>query len=218
VRKTLSAAILTDTVLDLARPHGFDEAHAIAVSRLAVRLFDDLQLLHRMGQTERIWLRVAALLHDVGKQRDPATHHKIARDVISRASGLPFGKKERRIIALIARYHRGNLPQDTHKHFGRLSRDAQQYVRKLAALLRIADGLDRRDRNPVRNLASEVCKKHVALFVQCRKMMELDKVFRKSDLFEQVYGKKLLIEIITGPSLCDIGLDSDLDYSYALVA
>ena len=72
----------------MGRSEGFDEKHAIDVNELALKLFDEFQDLHRMGNTERIWLETAALLHDAGKPQNKGIHHKLARNMIEDFSDL----------------------------------------------------------------------------------------------------------------------------------
>src|SRR5690606_1728557 len=47
------------------------------------------------------------------------------------------------VIALVARYHRGREPRRKHRAYWALPREARERVRRLSALLRVADGLDR---------------------------------------------------------------------------
>jgi exopolyphosphatase/guanosine-5'-triphosphate,3'-diphosphate pyrophosphatase len=46
-------------------------------------------------------------------------------------------------IANVARYHRGTPPKRKHPNYGMLDRGLRRRIRKLAAILRVADGLDR---------------------------------------------------------------------------
>ena len=50
-------------VLLLAQTCEFEVNHTLHVTRLALRLFDELHSLHRLGQRERNWLIYAGILH-----------------------------------------------------------------------------------------------------------------------------------------------------------
>jgi len=121
----------------------FERPHAEHVRRLALRLFDSLG--HRIGcePTDRRILADAALLHDVGYHIGHLRHHKHSYHLISHAELLGVRPEEQMMIALVARYHRGAEPRRRHAEFGSLDRDGQRRVRRLSALLRVADGLDR---------------------------------------------------------------------------
>jgi exopolyphosphatase/guanosine-5'-triphosphate,3'-diphosphate pyrophosphatase len=50
----------------IGRRYHFDDAHARQVCRFATQLFDDLQRVHAFGDRDRLLLRAAAMLHDIG--------------------------------------------------------------------------------------------------------------------------------------------------------
>jgi exopolyphosphatase/guanosine-5'-triphosphate,3'-diphosphate pyrophosphatase len=55
---------------------------------------------------------------------------------------LPLSKEDQRIVALVARFHRKAEPAD-QPEFQALSAQTRDVVAKLAAIIRIVDGLDR---------------------------------------------------------------------------
>ena len=59
------------------------------------------------------------------------------------------------MIALIARYHRKSAPKPSHREFAGLTPENQAVVRVLAALLRVAIGLDRRHEARVASLSAQ---------------------------------------------------------------
>lgn len=128
--------------VELGRRLRFDEAHARQVTRFALRLFDDLRHLHRLDGRDRLLLMAAAMLHDSGKLISTSRHHKHSRYLILNCGieGLDEGELE--IVGMIARYHRGSRPRKTHGRYGELDPSDRKRVKKLASLLRIADGLD----------------------------------------------------------------------------
>jgi exopolyphosphatase/guanosine-5'-triphosphate,3'-diphosphate pyrophosphatase len=200
---------------ELGGSYGFETDHARQVSKLALRLFDQLQPLHGMGNTERIWLRAAAMLHDVAKTQNGKRHHKLARDIIIKASDLPFRREERVIIGLVARYHRGSLPREDHKYFADLDRDARLYVRKLGALLRLADGLDKGHSELLEGLRCEVGRGNVLLRVLSRDVLNIGVISAKADLFEQIFRKKISVHVSVGRPGFSAALDFDGSPAYA---
>ncbi|MDI6447825.1 HD domain-containing protein [Anaerobaca lacustris] len=208
-------ADMIGSVVALGQSCRFDLDHASRVSRLALRLFDQLQPLHEMGNTERIWLRAAALLHDVAKPQDPKDHHKVARDLILHAASLPFRAEERTIIALVARYHRGSLPEGDHACFRDLDAESQLYVAKLASLLRLADGLDEGRAGLVDDVFCQIRPRCVLLRALSRDTVSLRKVLRKADLFGRTFGRDVVVGVEIVPAHLDLGLDSKAAPAYA---
>ncbi len=121
-----------------------DPAHSMHVAALAVALFDAIPELHDLGPSAREYLEAGALLANVGLVVAHSKHHLHAYYMIrnSELAGLTDGEIE--VIAQIARYHRKSEPKLSHEAFAALDAGDQRIVRSLAAVLRIAIGLDRR--------------------------------------------------------------------------
>ncbi len=192
-RSNVRGTGIDNAIIEIGETYGFETNHALQVARLALRLFDVFQPLHGMGNTERIWLRAAAMLHDVGKDQDRKDHHKVAQEIIVCSSKLPFRAEERVIIGLVARYHRGALPQEDHKYFEDLDADARRYVRKLASLLRLADGLDKGHRDLVQGLQCDIRRRRVHITLISQDPPDLNSALSKADLFESVFRKTVVL-------------------------
>ena len=181
-----------NNIIDAGQFWGFNKKHARRVSKIALLLFDELQDLHHMGNTERLWLETAAIFHDVGKSINRESHHKLARDIIFDCTFLPFGRKERKMIGLIARYHRGQLPEDNHKYFKQLDEESKEYVCKLAAILRIADGLASK---VIKSFSCSINNHTITIHLECTKNTNVLKAIKKADLFEEIYMRNLILEL-----------------------
>jgi exopolyphosphatase/guanosine-5'-triphosphate,3'-diphosphate pyrophosphatase len=121
-----------------------DPAHSVHVARLALALFDALADRVELGDPDREVLEASALLCNVGLFVSHAAHHKHSYYVIRNSEHLiGFTDREIELIAQVARYHRKSPPRKKHPEFAALDRDDQRRVRALAAILRIAVGLDR---------------------------------------------------------------------------
>jgi exopolyphosphatase/guanosine-5'-triphosphate,3'-diphosphate pyrophosphatase len=120
-----------------------DRRHGEQTARLARRLFDVLG--KRLGCVAGDWdlLEAASLLHDVGQLVSYRSHHKHSYHLIAHAESLPFSPRERLLIALLCRYHRKGGPSKKHAEYAALDPEDRARVRRLAALLRVACGLDR---------------------------------------------------------------------------
>jgi exopolyphosphatase/pppGpp-phosphohydrolase len=174
---------------------GYEAEHTEHVTRLSLRIFDDLQKLHKLNSQHRFWLICAGLLHDIGWSEGWRGHHKIGLRIIQETPMLPFDSKERLLIGSIARYHRQALPNLKHDHYAALESEERMVVDKLAAFLRLADGLDRTHRALVRDLACKYNDKkivvHCASRTPAREEAESGK--EKGYLLEKVFKRKLVI-------------------------
>jgi exopolyphosphatase/guanosine-5'-triphosphate,3'-diphosphate pyrophosphatase len=180
-------------VLDFARRHAWDEAHCRRVTTLALSLFDQTSALHGLGPAERGLLEVAGLLHDVGYAVSHSAHHKHSLYLIRNADLDGFSARERDLVANVARYHRKALPADRHAEYMALDDDDRSLVRRLAALLRLADGLDA-DHFQVVEAATVVDRgDHLRLELRARDVPDLAMwaAERNGDLFELEFGRRV---------------------------
>lgn len=109
--------------------------------RFAELLFRKLQLLHGMEYKELIMLKTAAMLHKCGMFLNNQAYHKHSCYIIQNTEIPGLSRNERRITALIARYHRKAVPKMLHPEYAALSMEDRSLVNKLASLLRIACAL-----------------------------------------------------------------------------
>jgi len=182
-------------VLDLGRRCHWHREHAEQVARLCVRLFDLLRPLHGLGRDDRELIEYGALLHDLGASIGRARHHKHSMYLVLHGDLEPFSTDEVRTIANIARYHRKAFPTRRHPGFARLPRHLRRTVRVGAALLRIADGLDRTNCAVVRELTCRTRKRDIDLLVHSRGDAELElwSANARKRLFEKTFGRAIAI-------------------------
>jgi putative phosphoesterase len=192
------ARVVLDAVIAFARDCNYEPEHTHQVTELALALFDQLQGLHGLGPQERLWLQCGALLHDIGWIEGQQGHHKTSLRLILAAPSLPFERRERRIVGLIARYHRRAAPNERHKYFHRLSREDQHRVRVLAGLLRVADGLDATHTNVIRHVSCEVSSREIRLACEAAGPAdeEIAAVAEKADLLESVFDRRCIVKVL----------------------
>ncbi len=180
---------------DLARTCGYEAVHTGHVTRLALRLFDELKPLHMLGDTERFYLGCASMLHDIGWVEGWRGHHKTALKIILRTTLLPLDNRERLIIGSVARYHTKALPNAKHDHFAALDPADRHIVVLLSAILRLADGLDRSHRSVVRDVKTKITDTKITLYygAPTRAKLEEEGAKENSDLLTQVFERKLSI-------------------------
>jgi exopolyphosphatase/guanosine-5'-triphosphate,3'-diphosphate pyrophosphatase len=130
----------------------YEQPHAEHVQTLALQLFDSLG--RRLGcePADRAILADAALLHDVGYHIGHVRHHKHSFHLIAHAELLGVSPEEQIMIAHVARYHRGAEPKGRHREYSQLDTRSRRRIKRLAAILRLADGLDRGHAGAVRQV------------------------------------------------------------------
>lgn len=172
---------------------GTDLAHSRQVAWIAGHLLDQLAKPLGLDPEDRALIETAAILSNVGYLINFDKHHKHSYQLI-RNSDLPgFERDELRIIANVARYHRGARPKQKHRPYAALSDNDQDRVAKMAAILRLALALDRTHQQQVNDVRVNVTEKRVEIAVQSSGDAELDlwAARRKVDLFERVFGRSV---------------------------
>jgi exopolyphosphatase/guanosine-5'-triphosphate,3'-diphosphate pyrophosphatase len=193
-QKKLSIQILS-AARSLGRKYHYDESHADRVRELSIRLFDELKVEQRMTDTHRLYLEVAALLHDIGLFVSARSHHKHSYYLIASSELYGLRKRELELIANIARYHRRAMPQRSHVPYVALDRDERMIVSKLAAILRVANALDKDHLQKTLELKISREGDQIVLTAPNISDMTMGRLAlaSRSDFFTEVFGKKVLL-------------------------
>ena len=187
-----------ESVRKIFAKYEMEPSHALHVKSLALQLFDGLKSLHGLGDREREWLQAAALLHDIGWSQAAKGHHKNSMKLILKEKLDNWTIDEQRIVANVARYHRKSEPKESHKNYALLPVKDRQKVRQLAALLRIADGLDRSHGEVIDKIECHIQGDEVLLTLTCRRDLQMEHYGfeKKKGLFENVFGLRIIIHDI----------------------
>ncbi|MFN8543833.1 MAG: Ppx/GppA phosphatase family protein [Candidatus Binatia bacterium] len=145
-------AVRRRSVEGLAAQWAGENAHGRQVARLATVLFDGTAADLRLPAATRELLEYAALLHDIGHVIDRDRHHRHAAYLVRNAELLGFEKVEVELLAQLVRAHRKQIPKPSDRELGVLPARRRRHLRALAALLRLADALDRTHFGVVRNV------------------------------------------------------------------
>lgn len=183
-----------------AKACNYEAAHAKHVTSLALEIFDqlaehaqELPLEAGMGFSAeaRLLLEAATLLHDVGYLINYARHHKHSYHLIIHADLPGLTTRQVRVIANVARYHRAAEPKLKHRNFAALAAEDRALVRQLAAILRVADGLDRTHVQSVLGVRVKLEKgaAHFGVSAEEEPTVDMWGAVRKSALFNGVFGR-----------------------------
>lgn len=187
---------LREAAIFLGRRYQFDESHAQRVAENSIFLFERLQPIHRMGARYAELLDCAAILHDIGFYVNGRQHHKHSFYLIVSSNIPGLSGKDKLISANVARYHRRASPKPSHRTLQKLPREERENVRRLAAILRIADALDRDHMGTVTPVSVSTNASTVTIRVKVRGDLALEQwaINRKSDLFRDVFGYRVKVE------------------------
>lgn len=184
------------SVHEIAYRLKWEEHHAQHVAATATFLFDVCRPLYEESPSDVELLEYAALLHDVGYLVTHDEHNKHSRYLIEHAELQGFQPEEVLVMSLVAYYHRGPFPDPSDDPFGRLSSLQQRRVRRLAGLLRVAEGLDRSHFQNVVALRARLTDTalHLLLATKGDPQLEVWAAEEERALFESAFNRSLHVQ------------------------
>ncbi|MCA1691130.1 MAG: HD domain-containing protein [Acidimicrobiales bacterium] len=191
-------AIRRASVLELCRRCNWDEVHSRQVAKLSVSLFDQSLGLHHLGPEDRELLEHASLLHDIGAHVSTESHHKHTAYLIQHGRLRGFSPEEVGVLAALGRFHRGGDPRGSREPLSLLAPEWHTRVPQLAALMRVADGLDRGRAGAVSEVRMQLNGSRARLAVSSHGDVDVDLwgARRKRELFEKLFDRRL--EVVAG--------------------
>lgn len=174
---------------EMLNKYSKNTSHPKEVRRIALMIFDEVsRKIFEMPQSEKKYLESAALLHDIGYFKEAKGHNKHSMKMIVKEGLKEFSPTETKIIACIARYHRGSLPdKEEHEIYNTLEKHERKIVKRLGGILKLADGLDKAHKSIIKNIKIDYdFQNNVAkIFLMTNgEPLDISAAIRKRDLFE----------------------------------
>jgi len=197
-----------------------DTTHGEHVRLLARALFHQLRDVHGLPDDLAVLLEVAALLHDVGEVVNTRGHHKHSEYMIrwGRIPGLDDGARE--MVALMARCHRKDAGRAKELiNASPLPKDQRAQLRKLTALLRLADSLDTDHRSRVEQVVCTRMGDAIVLDLVVRDGPSRDdaRLIRKSDMVKDELGLDVRVTVARATAVPDAPASAALRVARARV-
>lgn len=167
------------------------------LEQICMTIFDSMKKVHGLGRRERLLLRICALLHDCGKYISLVNVGECSYSIIMSTEIIGLSHREREIVASVVKYN--HLAFAYYKEQGRatdLDRDAYLIVAKLAAILRVANGLDRSHKQKFKYIKAVLKEDELILTVDTMEDITLERGLfdNKADFFEEVFSIRPVIK------------------------
>lgn len=179
----------------LGRKFKYEYEHSISVEKTSLLLFDRLKRVHGLGKRERFMLKIAAILHDIGKFLSLRQHYFYSYRLVISSDIIGFSEKEKALIANIAYYHSKGIPSDSDANYAVLSPEQKITLAKLAAIMRLADSIDRShtQKTIVRDVI--LTGEEFTVTVTADEDISLEEwtFIDKAEFFESVFGIKAIL-------------------------
>lgn len=183
------------SAVNLLHKYKGDTKHAQYVRMMSVKLFDALKDELGLELKARTLLEIAALLHDVGAFIRSSDHHLHSKYIIENSEIFGMNKDEIRIVSQIALWHREGKTMLDDETFQAIPREERLIILKLTAVLRVADCLDRSHTQRIKdfNLSFKNNTMTIVTDGTHQNILEKIAVAEKSDLFESIFGYKVIL-------------------------
>lgn len=161
------------------------------LERITSTIFDSMKKVHGLGKRERLYLRLASILHDCGKYIGMVNIGENTYQIIMATEIIGLSHLEREIVANVARFNYSRFVyygQQTGAT--RLDKDSYLIIAKLTAILRLAGGLDRSHKQKLTGLKATLKDNRLVLTVDTQEDITLEKGFFqiREDFFKEVFS------------------------------
>lgn len=169
--------------------------HSRHVTMLALMLFDSLEPLHGLGPRDRFLLEAAGILHDIGWSEGRAGHGRRGALMVFTEEKIPLDIQEKGIISTAVVSHRGQVDPATYPYYSLLFSENQKRALMLAAILRLADGLDFMHNGSVQEVFCNCVSDKVFIEVTGTGDLSAEKEHArtKGDIFAKVFRSRPVI-------------------------
>lgn len=176
---------------NLSKRYRSYSSHIDALRNMSTLIFDTMKKVHGLGKREKLLLQVAAILHDCGKYVSLFNSSDCSYNIIMSSEIIGLTHMEREIVASTVRYN--TKPLDAYEDVAdKMDMESYMVAAKLAAILRVANALDRSHKQKFRTIRLTLKKEELLITVETDDDIALEKglLASKSDRFESIFGIK----------------------------
>ena len=170
---------------------------AETLENITMTIFDSMKKIHGLGNREKLYLRLAALLHDCGKYISMADIGETSYHIIMATEMIGLSHAEREIVANVVRFNHSPFIyyKDMRAQNTKLPREAYLIVAKLTAILRIANGLDRSHKDKLKGIKARLKENELLLTVDSQVDIALEKGLfeNRASFFQEVFSVRPVI-------------------------
>lgn len=161
---------------------------AETLEKIALTIFDSMKKVHGLGKRERLYLQLAAVLHDCGKYISMVNMGETSYNIIMATEMIGLSHREREIVANIVRYNHSEFEYEEQLRM--TDQAAYLTVAKLTAILRLTNSLDRSHKQKMKGVKARLEDHCLILTVETMEDITLEKGFfeERADFFQEVFG------------------------------
>ena len=184
-------ADILSSVDTISRRYMEDQKHNRVLETFSLQIFDAMKKIHGMSYRERLLLRIAVRLHNVGKYVSMENQGESAYHIILATEVIGLSHEEREMVASIVKYNQ--IPFEYQKEYANMNQiphESELTVAKLTAILRCANSLDRSHRQKFEDIDVSLKDNQLQISVYTDNdiILEKSKLAANADFFEEIYA------------------------------
>jgi exopolyphosphatase/guanosine-5'-triphosphate,3'-diphosphate pyrophosphatase len=174
--------------------------HIQYVDEISEMLLNKLSKTNKFTEKEVLCLKIAVILHNIGKYINPDKHYINSNYIINNTDIIGLSENDRKLIGLIVKYQSYLLPSEKDEEYAGLSVVEKISVSKLAAIMRIADALDKNYKQKFKSIKIKSKKKNIIIEVESKSNAYIEQIkFNEyKDFFKEVFGIDIELVIKRG--------------------
>lgn len=177
--------------MNISKRYMGSHKRAETLETIATAIFDSMKKVHGMGRRERLYLRLAAILHDCGKYISLVNIGETSYDIIMATEIIGLSHVERELVANVVRfYHSPFVYYEQSAESRILGREAYLKVAKLTAILRLAASMDHSHKQKLKDLKAVLRDNELFLNADTMEDITLETGFfaARAEFFKEVFS------------------------------
>lgn len=178
--------------MNISKRYNGSRKRAETLEKLTATIFDSMKKVHGLGARERLYLRLAAILHDCGKYISMRGIGETSYNIIMATEIIGLSHAEREIVASVVRYNHSSFAYYNGMKYGgtELDKDSYLVVAKLTAILRLANSMDRSHKQKLKGVQAAYKDGELVLTVNTMEDITLESGFFRAstEFFKEVFS------------------------------
>ena len=182
--------------MNISKRYMGSRKRAETLENISITIFDAMKKIHGLKKRERLYLRLAAILHDCGKYISMVNIGETSYQIIMATEIIGLSHTEREIVANVVRFNHSPFVYYGQQTTRGLDRDAYMIVAKLTAILRLASGMDRSHKQKLSGLKGTLKDNQLLLTIDIQEDITLEKGFfeDREEFFKEVFSIKPVLK------------------------
>lgn len=177
--------------MNISKRYMGSRKRAETLETIATAIFDGMKKVHGLGKRERLYLRLAAILHDCGKYISLVNIGETSYDIVMATEIIGLSHMERELVANVVRFRHSPFVYYEQSAGGKtLDREAYLTVAKLTAILRLAASMDYSHKQKLKGLKAVLRDNKLFLSADTMEDITLETGFfaARAEFFQEVFS------------------------------